>query len=140
MHPRACSRMTRAATIIVLGLTCGACDMVHPTSAFGRSAAPLDESCVLETLRKDSSVRGATAKDDGGMWATIEIQEEAPSPLGETRQPTIDIFIKEDGFAILLKAGWINFTPSPEYEAYLQRQLDGLRDRIIAECGGGGPQ
>lgn len=126
----------RATTLVAIGLILAACDPIRVVSASRTIPAPLERSCVLETLRLDETVRWAGVSDAGAIWAELVVPEHLECP--ESR-PEVGVEVRrnEQGeLEIHFSMVWVGGKGSAEYRTYVQKVLEDLRDRAIERCGG----
>jgi len=130
--------MFRAAAIVTLSVMCGSCDTLYSVSASGRTDALLGQTCVLETLRSESAVHSALAREHGTIAVELNIPESVISGPEDYPHPVIGVYMRKDRDGpceIELTMLSVNRRPSAGYEAYIQKVLDELRNRIIERCG-----
>jgi hypothetical protein len=128
--------MLRATIAAMIALTCGACDPIRVVSASREIPAPLDPTCVLETLRMQETVRSAGISEAGTVWAELEVPEdlECPEPRPEVG---VELGRNEVGeLEVTFSMHWVGRAGSAEYRAYVQRVIEDLRDEVIERCGG----
>jgi hypothetical protein len=128
--------MLRSAPLIAIGLISSACNSLYGVSESGQLAAPLDLTCVLETLRAQPSVRRADIVELGTIRAELVMPDGLEHP---TPQPTVTVEMRSDDgeteidFSVPSIGVWTN----PEYRIHLENVLRDLRDRVIEECSAG---
>ena len=114
---------------------CASCDTFYPISASRRLREPLEESCVLETLRMEKAVRNVELRSDG-IWVELimpaDLKGSTPYPFAGMHMRSID----EGEFEIEFESVGVNHKESDGYNAHLQGVLEDLRDRVIEKCSG----
>lgn len=126
--------MRRAMTLATIGLICGACDPIRTISATRAIPAPLEQTCVLETLRMAETVRKAGVSE-GTVWAELVIPEHLECP--ESRpEAAFDVRRNDQGeLEVSVSMTWVGAKGSAEYRAYVQELVEDLRDRVVERCG-----
>jgi hypothetical protein len=123
------------APLVVFSLVLASCDPVYPTSASGQILAPLDRTCVIDTLRKERTVRTAKEYDYDPQKIAVELvmpqdPDGNPWAIVEERMAT------NGQLELSLTINFVPRRPEPEYQSYVQKTLEELRDRAIERCGG----
>jgi hypothetical protein len=119
-------------SLVVLAIS--ACDPIRNFSASGRVPMPIERSCVLETLRTDNAVRNAGIGDTGLVYGVLRVPEALKSP---EKNPDVGFDERKNNkgeIEIAFSMTWVGSSGSAEYQAYIQKALDELRDRAIEKC------
>ena len=122
---------------LVLGVL-GGCDPIYTVATSRRISAPLDRTCVIETLRMAKSVRkaGVSEYDSARIYAQLIIPEDIPKR--DPSDPVATTLERKNADGSLEIDFSINFIPireSREYEAFVQKTMEALLDQMIERCG-----
>jgi hypothetical protein len=127
----------RTIALVVIGLVLLSCDPTHRISASKELSSAIERKCIVDALRMESSVRQAEFYDARRIAADLIIPQDIKSPRPET------YFVVEEREKNKAGKPDINFSindvpyaAKPEYQAYVQKTLEELRDRTIERCGG----
>src|SRR5262249_36371339 len=126
-------KMSRTFIIVSLAILCAACDTFYPISVSRRTSGPLEQSCVLDALRADKTVRSARVEENN---IVVELNM-PPNTLGGTEHPILDVYLREaskDVFEMSVRGAWVNHKPSDAYRRCLEELLGELSDRVIQRC------
>jgi hypothetical protein len=121
-----------AFSLVVLAFS--ACDPVNNFSASGHVPKSIERSCVLDTLRMDNAVRYAGIGDTGIVYGILRVPEQLKSP---EQNPDVGFEERKNNkgeIEIDFSMSWVGSSGSSEYQAYIQKVLDELRDRAIEKC------
>lgn len=128
--------MRRAVAVCIAVLVFEACDPVWTVSASKPIAAPLDRTCVIETLRKQKSIQEAGIGATGHTYAILKVPNPLKSPESKPDVGVDEHTNSKGELELKLEMVWVGSKGSPEYQAYVQKVLDELRDQTIESCGG----
>jgi hypothetical protein len=114
------------------------CDPLRRISVSRPIAAPLDRTCVIETLRMEKTLKEAAVTDSGLIYAEVIL----PAYLSRDGYPaTTGINVQErrndkGELEINVFKNWVGSGGSREFRAYMVLTMEELRDRTIQRCGG----
>src|SRR5262245_5624892 len=118
--------MRRALALALWVLVSVACDPIHKIAAKNSIPAPMDQTCIIETLRKEKTVRKAGIGETGLTYPILNIPTSLQSPE-QNPDVGIDVLKNEKGALQLeFDMTWAGSAGSPEYRTYIQTVLEEL--------------
>ena len=134
-HYKVVTLIQRSAVFALVGLVFTGCEPGYQVSASRRIPAPLDRSCIIETLRAERIVRTAGNLDEATIYAELLIPKEL------NHQSKVAAAVEQRGNEsgeqeIVFTINFDSRHETSEYQDYVQKAIEELGDRTIERCVG----
>jgi hypothetical protein len=127
--------MRRNLFVFSVAVLCSSCDPIREISLLRSVPAPPTQSCIVEALRMEKTVKTAGVSKSGIVYGELVIPAHLEAPEAIPRVSVEAVRNDQGEPKIDFSLTWVGSRGSREYREYISNVLDELSDRTIERCG-----